>query len=456
MKLKMLGLFAAAALAAGCDDPLDVQPQQSLPAEEALNSAERIRVAVNGMYDALQSDGAYSRNLLLYPDLYTDNLRFTGTFTTDSEVFNRDILANNTAISGIWGAAYSAISRANNVVTAAPGVADLPAAERNTLEGEARFIRALSYMNLVTLFGGVPLVLEPRTAIDATVNVPRASEAAVWAQIETDLNAAIAGLADSRAGTKTRASRQAAQALLARAHLYQKEWTQARDLANAVITSGRFQILPNYADVFNTEQTAESIFELAYSITDGNSLAFWFYPRTLGGRRGVAPSNTGSDASPITNIFPTGDTRRALAIVGTTTGGYGNKYTDPGSGSDDVIVLRLAEMYLIRSEANARLGALGPAIADINVIRTRAGIGALPATVATQEQVLVANLEERRRELFYEGHRFNDLRRFADLAPVGSYIATSPGLQLTGRRLLFPIPQREIDANPELTQNPGY
>ncbi|MBW3630641.1 MAG: RagB/SusD family nutrient uptake outer membrane protein, partial [Gemmatimonadetes bacterium] len=194
MKLKLLGLFAAAALAAGCDDPLNVQPQQSLPREEALNSAEEIRVAVNGIYDALQSDGAYSRNLLLYPDLYTDNLRFTGTFTTDSEVFVRDIRSSNAAISGIWGAAYTAINRANNVLSAAPGVADLPTAEGAVLMGQARFIRALSYMNLVTLFGGVPLVLDPVWVIDPSVNVARASESAVWAQIEADLNAAIGGL----------------------------------------------------------------------------------------------------------------------------------------------------------------------------------------------------------------------------------------------------------------------
>lgn len=459
MKLRALGILVAAALAAGCDDPLNVQPQQSLPQEEALNSAEEIRVGVNGMYDAMQSDGSYARNLLIFPDLYTDNLRFTGTFTTDSEVFVRDIRSNNTAISGIWQAAYVAINRANNVLASIPGATDLPAAEGAALAGEARFVRALNYMNLVSLFGGVPLVLEPRWVVDEGANVPRNSAAEVWAQVEADLNAAIAALPNSTAGSKARASRQAAQALLARAHLQQKEWTQARDLANTVITSGRFSLQANYADVFNNEQTSESIFELAYSVTDANSLAFWFYPRAFGGRRGVAPSNTASDAVPIVSIFAANDTRRLIAATtaGTTAGNiYGNKYTDVGGGGDDVVVLRLAEMYLIRSEANARLGALGPAIADINVIRNRAGIGALPADVDTQEEVLVANLEERRREFFYEGHRFDDLRRFADVPTVNTYITTSPGLQLTGRRLLFPIPQRELDANSALTQNPGY
>lgn len=458
MRLRVLGILAAAALAAGCDDPLNVQPQQSLPQEEALNSAEEIRVGVNGMYDALQTDGAYSRNLLIYPDLYTDNLRFTGTFTTDSEVFVRDIRSSNGAISDIWGAAYRAISRANNVLASIPAVTDLPAAEGTALAGEARFIRALSYMNLVSLFGGVPLVLEPRWVVDESANVPRNSAAEVWAQVEADLNAAIAALPNSGA-SKARASRQAAQALLARAHLNQKEWTQARDLANTVITSGRFALQANYADVFQNEQTSEAIFELAYSVTDGNSLAFWFFPRAFGGRRGVAPSNTASDAVPIVNIFAANDSRRLLAssTAGTTAGNiYGNKYTDIANSGDDVVVLRLAEMYLTRSEANARLNALEPAIEDINVIRRRAGIGDLPATVDTQEEVLVANLEERRREFFYEGRRFDDLRRFADVPSVNTYITTSPGLQLIGRRLLFPIPQREIDANPQLTQNPGY
>ena len=460
MKLRALGVIAAAVLAAACDDPLNVQPQQSLPQEEALDDAEELRVGANGMYDAMQADGAYNRNLLIFPDLYTDNLRFSGTFTTDNEVWTRNILASNGAIAGMWGAAYSAINRANNVLASIPIVEDFEDGEGEAFEGEARFVRALNYLNLVSFFGGVPLVLEPRWQLGPDVLVPRSSAAQVYAQIETDLTAAISLLPDHDEQTSGRASRQAAQALLARAHLYQREWAQARARAEEVLSSGMFVLEDNYADIFNNEQGPESIFELSYTSLDGNPLAFYFYPRALGGRRSVAPSVTRT-AAPVTpvsiqSIFTADDERRPVAFTtaGTTAGNiYGNKYTDVAVGSDDVVVLRLAEMYLTRSEANARLGALPAAIADINVVRQRAGIGNLPATVDTQEEVLVANLEERRREFFYEGHRFHDLKRFMDVAPVGAYMAT---MGLTGNKLLFPIPQRELDANSQLTQNPGY
>jgi hypothetical protein len=452
MKLKVLAILAAASLAA-CDDPLNVNPQQSIPQDEALNSAEEIRVGVNGMYDALQScDGAYCRNTIIYPDLYVDNLRYSGTYTTDSEVWGGDVRANNSGVTDIWEEYYDAINRANNVIVSLPGVADLATGEAPRFEGEARFVRALSYLNLVNFFGGVPLVTTPVWQAGEGVNVARSTEAATWALIESDLNAAIGLLPTAR--VSGRANRAAAQALLARAHLYQREWAQARALANTVIGNTAYALSPEYADIFEKEQTSESIFELPFTVTDGNALAFWFFPRALGGRYGVAPSNATSDSRPITGIFSAGDKRAPLAFRSGGGRVYAAKYTIVSTGEDDVIVLRLAEMYLIRSEANARLNQLAPAIADINVIRARAGVAALSPDVDTQEEVLIANLEERRREFFYEGHRFWDLRRFRDIPSVGTYLADNQGI--SGGRLLFPIPQRELDANSALTQNPGY
>ncbi|HZG41579.1 MAG TPA: RagB/SusD family nutrient uptake outer membrane protein [Longimicrobium sp.] len=452
MKLKVLAILAAASLAA-CDDPLNVNPQQSIPQDEALNSAEEIRVGVNGMYDALQScDGAYCRNTIIYPDLYVDNLRYSGTYTTDSEVWGGDVRANNSGVTDIWEEYYDAINRANNVIVSLPGVADLAAGEAPRFEGEARFVRALSYLNLVNFFGGVPLITAPVWQAGEGVNVARSSEAETWALIESDLNTAIGLLPTARSAG--RANRAAAQALLARAHLYQREWAQARALANTVIGNTAYSLVPEYADIFEKEQSAESLFELPFTVTDGNSLAFWFYPRALGGRYGVAPSNATTESRPITGIFSAGDKRAPLAFRSGGGRTYAAKYTIVATGEDDVIVLRLAEMYLIRSEANARLNALAPAIADINVIRARAGVGPLAADIDTQEEVLIANLEERRREFFYEGHRFWDLRRFRDIPSVGTYLGINQGI--SGGRLLFPIPQRELDANSALVQNPGY
>jgi hypothetical protein len=458
MKYGYLGLIAAAAVLAGCDDPLNPTPQQSIPQQEALDTPEEIRVATNAMYDAFQTcDGGYCRNLLIFPDLYADNLRFTGTFTTDREVGSRNVTAGNTALSGIWGAAYDGINRANNIIAAVPAVVGLDPAEGTVLAAEAHFVRALNYFNLVKFFGGVPLVTEPTWVITPDVNVARSTEAQIWTSIEADLTAAVAGLPAAGEGIQPggRVTAEGAQALLARAHLYQREWQAAYDLANDLIENGPYALEADYASLFNyqSEGTSEEILSIPFSVTDSNALAFWFFPSALGGRRGFAPSNTGTTPTPLPNAFPAGDERRALATQTVSGTAFGAKYTDVATGTDDVPVIRLGEVYLIRAEAEARLGMLAEAIDDVNTIRNRAGVADLAATVDTQEEVLVAVLAERRLELFYEGHRFFDLKRFIDVPSVAAYMTT---LGLTGPKLLFPIPQREIDANGELQQNPGY
>jgi hypothetical protein len=328
-------------------------------------------------------------------------------------------------------------------------VGGLDAEDATVPEGEAHFIRALNYFTLVKFFGGVPLVTEPSWSVTSGVNVARSSEAQIWAFIESELTAAASMLpGDNVTG---RATSWAARALLARAHLYQREWQAAFNAANAVIANGPFALVDDYAAVFETEQTSEAIFEVPFSVTDANSLAFWFFTKANSGRWGFAPTTAGTTS--LASAFEAGDERRPVAIQQSGSRFQGNKYTDVSAGTDDVPVLRLAEMYLIRSEAAARLNRLPEAVADINVIRERAGVAPLAASVNTMEAVLLANLAERRRELFYEGHRFFDLKRFMDISSVATYMAS---LGLTGHHLLFPLPQREIDANPALTQNPGY
>ena len=452
MKFRTLGIFAVAALtAAACDDPLDPTPQQDIPFEEALDTPDEVRVAVNAMYDALQTcDGGYCRNVVIFPDLYTQDLSFTGTFSSDREVANRSITASNTALPGIWGAAYTGINRANNVLAALPGLEeDFDEDEYAQLRGEAHFVRALNYFNLSNFFGGVPIVLEPISEVPDDVGQARNSLAEVHALVEADLAQARAGLPELGPDAEGSASYEAATALLARVHLYQREWQQAYDLADEIIESGSFALEPQYVNVFEKEQTAESILEIPFTVTDPGSLAFWFFPSGLGGRRGFAPSAN------FRNSFEAADERFDVAAQFTSAGSaFGFKYTDIASTADDIPVLRLAEMYLIRAEAAARLGDLEQAIEDVNVIRNRAGLDDLDATVDTQVEVLEAVLNERRHELFYEGHRFFDLKRFADIVPAAQARLTALGI--TGHRLLFPIPQREIDANPLLVQNPGY
>ena len=446
-------------LLAACDTPLDVDPDSQLPFDEALDSPEEIAAGVRGAYDALQQGGAYDRDLIVFPDMYADNLVFTGTFDTDAEVSDLAVQASNGAVQDIWEAAYEAINRANNVLSSLPGVEEMDPDEAAQFRGEALFIRALSYHNLVRWFGGVPLVLQPNWEIgdDENTNRPRSTQAQVYAQIEADLEEAEELLPSFSAGFL--ATSGAATALLARVYLDEAKYAQARDAATAVIDGGGYELIRPYGNVFAVENSSEVIFSVQYTVTDFNELAFWFFPSTLGGRRGFAPT------ADLAGAFGDDDTERFDRTIGfyqTTKGAtrrYGNKYLRISTGEDNIIVLRLAEMYLIRAEANARLGApAATVLADVNVVRERAEVAPLtPADVdydesgtVTQDELLQAVLDERRLEFALEGHRFFDLRRIYGTAGAAEFLG------IPEFRLLFPIPQDEIDANPNLDQNPGY
>ncbi len=436
----MTWIAAVAFLAAACDSPLDINPTDSVEAESALSDGRAIELGLRGAYTSFQRTALYNREMTIFPELYADNLTFTGTYVTDAEVFNRNIQTSNSAVNDAWANMYTGINRANNLLLAIPGAKDLSADDARQYRGEALFIRALHYFNLVRYFGGVPIVLDPARQVDETSNLPRNTQAEVYAQIEKDLVEA-AGLlpAQNLPGQGTSG---AARALLAKAYLEQGKHAQARDAATAVIGSGRYALASTYRGIFTTKNTSEAIFELQYSVNNQNSLAFWYFPQSLGGRRGIAPTAS------LNNAFEAGDTRKAAQIATSGTSLYGIKFFRVANSDDNIPIIRLADMYLTRAEANARLGADPATVrADINVVRRRAGLADLPATVASQDALITAILQERRLEFAMEGHRFFDLRRNGRATTV---------LNISANRLLFPIPQAEIQVNPNLQQNPGY
>ena len=435
--------LALAAAITACDSPLDTNPSQSIDSDAALTSPAAIQQALNGAYRSLSTDGLYSKQEVAFPDLYADNHDFTGTFQTDREFGLRNVAASNTAVggtTGIWPRAYRCINRANSIIDAVDEVG-MPAADAAVARGEALFLRGLCYSILARWFGGVPIITEPTRGIDESATTPRSTLAEVWTFVEADLEQASTLLPPTR--RNGRATRGAADALLARVYLEDAKYTQARDKASAVIGNTTYRLVTNYRDLFTTKHSVESIFELHFEGgEDTNSLAFWHFPQALGGRRGFAPSAS------LNNAYEANDARRAASIALSGTSRYGIKYHRIATSDDNVHVLRLAEMYLIRAEANMRLNAAPDVVrADLNIVRARAGLGPLAATVDTQAELIDAILQERRVELAMEGHRFFDLRRLGRATTV---------LQIAPERLLLPIPQRERDANPDLTQNPGY
>jgi hypothetical protein len=457
---KYLSCIAAAGLLLACESPLDTEPTASIDDGIALTTARGIELAVNGAYRSLQGSSLYGQEEPVFADLYADNLDFTGTFGTHREFGLRSLTASNGAVLGIWQAAYNGINRTNNVLDAIPTVfaPGNPLAMR--YRGEALFIRALHYSILVRAFGDVPLVTTPSRGVSDENNVSRDPVAAVYALIQADLEEAATLLPTGR--VTGRATQDVANALLARVYLEAGDYALARDKATAVIRTGLYSLLPDFVDTvyydspvdttdadtlrvsfYLAKNSSESIFELQYSINNGNLQAFWFFTAALKGRWGYAPSLA------LYNAFEVGDSRRDASIgidgVGRR---YANKYFRIGNSDDNVIVVRLPEMYLIRAEANARLGASDVVVRDdIDVVRNRAGLADLPLTIVTQVDLLNAVLQERRVELAFEGHRFWDLRRHG---------VAETTLGLTTDRLLWPVPQAERDVNPNLTQNPGY
>lgn len=428
-------LLMAALLVSACDDQLVTEPTAAIDSETALTSARGLELALNGAYRSLQFG---VREFIAYPDLYADNLDFTGTFQTDREVSLRNVAPSNGAILTIWADAYNGINRANGVLAGIESVKDLGEAKGRQFRGEALFIRAWHYFYLVRWFGGVPLVLQPSKGVGEESLVARSSQEEVYNRIIQDLEEAASLLPSGKVPGK--ATRGAANALLAKVYLEAGRYQQARDKAAAVLADPTYSLVSNFRSLFTTKHSAESIFEVHFTQNNGNSLAFWFFPQEEGGRWGFSPTLE------LYNAYPAGDVRRGASINITAGKRYIYKYPRIATEDDNVIFLRLAEIYLIRAEANARLGAPDATVlADINTVRARAG--APPVTASGQAALLEAVLNERRLELAFEGHRFFDLRRHGK--------ATSK-LQMPSDRLVFPLPQAELDVNKNLTQNPGY
>ncbi|MFN0034253.1 MAG: RagB/SusD family nutrient uptake outer membrane protein [Saprospiraceae bacterium] len=440
---KIVLFFSLAWLVSACD-VLDVAPQSSIPASEAFKDKNGIERGILGAYSGLQSLSYYGRTYLIFSDLAGDNLVHppNATSTNYAEVDNNAMLPENESVDGIWSAIYDGINVANNVIAQVPNIADMSQAEKDKALGELYFIRALNHFNLLNYFGGIPIRTSPTIGVE-NINVPRDPVSEVNAQIVRDLEFAAIHLPAS-SSVKTRASKHAATALLARVALYQKDYAKAIAHASDLIDGSEYDLMGSYSSIFSDEETAESIFEIDFTPLDRNRIAEYNFPLTLNGRREVAPSDE------LISQYTPSDDRFAATIAYAGTLPYVIKYDDLSTGSDNVIVTRLAEMYLIRAEALAQSnGAIQAIKADLNVVRDRAG---LPNTLAnTHADLLTAIETERRLELAYEGHRWFDLVRTGRAVDV---LQTVTNVNQT----LFPIPLSELLSNnhPGMTQNPGY
>lgn len=451
------------AFALACDNTLTVEPVNEVAADVAIIDAATARAAIAGAYDALQDDNNwtyYSGDFNVFSDLSSEDVRHSGTFDTYRQADRNALSAANGTIEDIWSQLYVTINRVNVIIEKLPNVPGLDAAERDDLLGQAYFIRALSYHNLVKLWGGVPLRLTTPASLGEAASIARASEAETYAQILDDLDQAIALIqTDDDPGVATIG---AAWALRSRVLLFMEDWDDVVAAADEVESFG-YDLAPEFDDLFAVEGgTVEDIFKLTYEPAEPHGLG-WYYRAKggFGGRYELAPTCALANAFDAsvncanTNFmagWTPGDARADFSIkVTASLEPFANKYIT-GDGDDDLHVIRFAEVLLNRAEAYARLGQLGPAVDDLNRTRVRAGLPALVlgTTVANNMQaVLDAIWQERRLELAFEGFRWPDLVR------TGRAISVL-GLEDEPHQVLYPIPQEERDVAPNITQNPGY
>ncbi|GGB24716.1 RagB/SusD family nutrient uptake outer membrane protein [Puia dinghuensis] len=458
--------------------------------------------AVNAVYTTLNSDATgdfpmYGRELNLMTDNASDNQNFSPSNTNPDVRAMSTItyVAANGRILKNWQQHYYGINRANiaiDAISAMPASVFGTAGLQARLVGEARFVRALLYFNLVRLFGPVPLVLHNPSGVDITaMQVARSSRDSVYAQIVTDLTAAVGALPGTYGAADVgRASSGAAHALLAKVYVTRRDWADARAELLKVLPAGTFAgatggygyaLLPNFRDVFAkaTKNGVEHIFSVEYATNGGETGATQYLSLSFTSfNTGTYPIDIPSDSS-VSQLFAAGDTRKAVTFYTTqynaATGQmvvfsnpytpYFNKFVDytisplnnQSVSGVNFPVVRYADILLLYAETLNELagGPTADAYAAINLVRSRANVAGLTPgldVAAFRDSVFL----ERRKEFVQEGQRWFDLvRRGGDYYVAAQHrIAQHAAASLTDT--LYPIPQTEIQLDPLLTQNGGW
>jgi len=449
MKGKILLFFLIfTVVSAGCSKLFDIEPSQNVSEKTALSTEANVISVLTGAYSVFNNPEMYGGNILRNSELLAGNGEInwvnSETYYEPYQFFEKSIVTTNQEVLLQWMSSYRVINTVNNVLSAVQVVRE---SNRNWVEGEALFLRALVYFDLVRFFAlpyeagasnsqyGVPLILTPTRIIDSNIYVGRNTVEEVYNQVIEDLSSAVEKLPESNG---IYASKGAANALLARVYLQKGDYYNARESANAVINSGRYSLMPVYPDIFNQNKpTSEDIFVAKITYPDEyNALTLSFSSSYYGGYGDIEILDGHLE------LYKAIDKRLDMFYTGDGAircGKWNNLY-------GCVNLIRLAEMYLIRAECNIRLGppytGSNP-LDDYNATHTRAGLPA--ASSVTLDDIIL----ERRLELAFEGHRIHDIKRLRQNVAAWPY--NSP-------KLVFPVPAREIEINPALRsqQNPGY
>ncbi|MGZ3821414.1 MAG: RagB/SusD family nutrient uptake outer membrane protein [Mucilaginibacter sp.] len=447
----IIAAVAVCTVATGCKKFVDVgQPKNQLVSAEVFADSTDASASLLGIYIACMNSsiGLNSGGLTLYPGLSSDELAPTGSNPSIIQFYADNVLTNNNLNNGLWVAGYNYIYATNACLEGLTNSAGITNSAKIRISAEARFIRGYEYFCLLNLYGGVPDVTS--TNYKVTGLLPRATIDQVYNQITGDLEFAELNLGINN-GANDRPNSLAASALLARVFLCQGKYDQAAAEATKVINSGNFELEADLNKVF-LSGSAETIWQL--------DLPFNKY--TWEGQTFVPSSSHAEPKYVLTadlyNSFEPGDLRvtswTKTNKVGSKSYNYPYKYKNnvlATTASEGYVLLRLSEQYLIRAEAELKLGDLNSAANDINQVRNRAGLSNTEAN--TNDDIFSAIQAERRHEFFCEGgSRWFDLKRWNVTTPVLGPSKTSWNIN----DQLYPIPVTQISSNPNLIQNPGY
>jgi starch-binding outer membrane protein, SusD/RagB family len=474
--IKILSFFILSTftLVSCSGDFLSPQPTAAINAATYFSNESELLKGVLNMYDGIQGvnqlqDADPEKNQAIQVEYYLTEMRSDNTRTKSSEgeaaQFERfTIQATNGLVAEYYVSYYNVIFRANTVL-ANLGVASETNAPK--FEGEAKFVRAYAYFNLVRLFGDIPLVDRVIGINDKTIQFTRVPKAQIYDLIISDLTTSINSLNNTY---KNRASKAAAQALLAKVYLTLGiNYTQAQALCESVMGSG-YSLRPNFKDVFYTENNSEIIFAIGYvndNVLDSQGFsAEWL--NSVGRSSGVNYVTTEARAA----IDAFGGNRKLYSYrqdpgqasqyqvakylpVADANLGITASASNPRSAGNDWIVIRYADVLLMHVEAimgSNNETNVPAALNSFQLIRNRAGLNTAVTNITKQELLV-----ERRVELAFENHRFFDLIRFNEAVNVLSAYSAANNYSFSSTDLLLPMPQREINLSLGLmSQNPGY
>jgi len=428
---------------------LDAQPTQSISDKAVIVDSSTSLSALLGVYDGLQSSNYYGGDgyaaaafLSAGDGLWVGTLNYYNTFITHT------YRADNTLLNNVWNDIYKTVNRANQVIDKVSGLDAklISSTARNQYTGEAYFIRALTFFDLARAWGNITLVTKPTSSAVDVKGIKQSNQQQVYTQVLADLGKADSLLTNTL--NRNRVTKRTVAAFLARVHLYRSEWEQAEASATLIIQDPGYQLI-DWTTFINNKASQESIFELQFTTADPSAhYGAW---SSVSYRNQFCPSpalynleqdpNTGGD--------------RKLMIKNISTPAITNYFVQQlywrTNGDNPTYIFRLAEQYLIRAEAAAHLGNTTAALADLNIVRARAGLS--PSTASAQDDVLSAIMHERQTELFCEwGSRWLDLKRTGTANAVLGTL--KPGWKATD--VLYPVPNPQLQVDNLLTQNPGY